>query len=136
MVGRREPAARRVQPVGGGLRRARCAEVRARPGRDAALAPTGRSFILAQEAAGRGQLWVVPRIRPDGSAARRLFAGAGAFEQIAWSPDGRWVLAGWSTAHQWVFLRGDGSAIRAVANVSEQFRSKSFPRVEGWCCAP
>jgi hypothetical protein len=108
----------------------------AAPVRDAALAPTGRSFILAQEAAGRGQLWVVPRIRPDGSAARRLFAGAGAFEQIAWSPDGRWVLAGWSTAHQWVFLRGDGSAIRAVANVSEQFRSKSFPRVEGWCCAP
>ena len=29
-----------------------------------------------------------------------------------------------------------GRRIRAVANVSEQFRSRTFPRVEGWCCAP
>jgi outer membrane protein assembly factor BamB len=108
----------------------------AAPVRDAALAPSGRSLALAQDAGTRGQLWVVPRLRPDGSAARRLFGGPGAFDHVMWSPDGRWIVAGWPAADQWVFLRADGGAIRAVANVSEQFRSRTFPRVAGWCCAP
>jgi hypothetical protein len=105
---------------------------------DAALAPSGRSFVFAQAAARRGWLWVVPRIReirPEASEARRLFSGAGAFDQVAWSPDGRWIVAGWPAADQWLFLRADGSGVRAVASVSEQFRSRTFPRVEGWCCA-
>ena len=109
---------------------------RAAPIRSAALSPGGRSLVFAQEAGGRTQLWVVPRIRPDASAARRLFGGAGAFGDIAWSPDGKWVIAGWNAADQWVFVRPDGAGIRAVSNVSDQFRSRTFPRVEGWCCAP
>ena len=52
------------------------------------------------------------------------------------SPDGRWIVVGWPEADQWVLVRRDGSGLRAVANVSEQFRSRTFPRVEGWCCAP
>jgi len=64
-----------------------------------------------------------------------LFNGTGAFDQVIWSPDGRWLLVTWPTADQWVFVRGDGRRIRAVSNVSEQFRSRSFPRIEGWCCA-
>ncbi len=67
---------------------------------------------------------------------RRLFTGSGPFEGLAWSPDGRWLLVGWPTADQWVFVRADGKRIRAVSNVSEQFRSRSFPDTEGWCCAP
>ena len=108
----------------------------AAPIRSAALSPGGRSLVFAQEAGGRTQLWVVPRIRPDAGAARRLFGGAGTFEKLAWSPDGQWVIAGWSAADQWIFVRPDGAGIRAVSNVSEQFRSRTFPRVEGWCCAP
>jgi dipeptidyl aminopeptidase/acylaminoacyl peptidase len=108
----------------------------AAPIRSAALSPGGRSLVFAQEAAGRTQLWVVPRIRPDAGAARRLFGGAGMFEKLAWSPDGKWVIAGWSAADQWIFVRPDGAGIRAVSNVSEQFRTRTFPRVEGWCCAP
>ena len=108
----------------------------AAPIRAAELAPSGRSLAFAQSAAGRTQLWIVPRVRPNGSAARRLFGGAGDFEGLAWSPDGRWLLVSWPAADQWVFVRTDGSSIRAVANVSEQFRSRSFPRVEGWCCPP
>ena len=106
----------------------------AAPIRAAGLAPSGRSLAFAQKAAGRTQLWIVPRVRPDRSAARRLFGGAGDFERLAWSPDGRWLLVNWPAADQWVFVRADGSSIRAIANVSEQFRSRSFPRVEGWCC--
>ena len=101
----------------------------------ASLAPSGSSLVFSQQARGRTQLWVVPRIRPDASAARRLFAGSGTFAQLAWSPDGRWVVVAWPEADQWVFVRANGAGIRAVANVSEQLRSRSFPRIEGWCCA-
>jgi hypothetical protein len=66
---------------------------------------------------------------------RTLFNGTGAFGDLAWSPDGRWLLVTWTTADQWVFVRADGKRIRAVSNVAEQFRSRSSPRVEGWCCA-
>ena len=104
--------------------------------RAAALAPNGRSVAYAQETDTGSQLWIVPRIRPDGSAARRLFAGAGAFDSLAWSPDGRWLLVSWPAADQWLFIRANGRGVRAVSNISEQFRSGSFPRVVGWCCAP
>ena len=108
----------------------------AAPVRAAGLAPSGRSLAFAQEAAGRTQLSIVPRIRPDRSAARRLFAGAGDFETLAWSPDERWLLVTWPAADQWVFVRADGRGIRAVSNISDQVRSRTFPRIQGWCCAP
>jgi hypothetical protein len=69
-----------------------------------------------------------------GERGGRLFAGTGRFSELAWSPDGRWLLVGWPTADQWVFVRADGRRIRAVANVSAQLRTRTFPRVEGWCC--
>ena len=65
---------------------------------------------------------------------RTLFRGAGKLRGLAWSPDGRWLLVGWPAADQWVLVRADNGRIRAVGNVSEQFRSDTFPRVEGWCC--
>jgi len=68
------------------------------------------------------------------SGGRSVFRGAGELRDLAWSPDGRWLLITWPTADQWVFVRADGERIRAVSNVSEQFRSRTFPRVEGWCC--
>ena len=110
--------------------------VGAAPFQAAALAPSGGSTVFAQEAGRRSQLWVVPRIRPDGNAARRLFSGSGAFADVAWAPDGRWVVVGWPEADQWVFVRANGAGISAVANVSEQLRSRSFPRIEGWAASP
>jgi hypothetical protein len=65
---------------------------------------------------------------------RSLFRGTGVFDGIEWSPDGRWLLVSWPTADQWVLVRADGKRIRAVSNISEQFRSQAFPRIEGWCC--
>lgn len=67
-------------------------------------------------------------------AGRMLFSAAGELRDLTVSPDGRWVVVSWPAADQWVFLRSDGTGIRAVSNVSEQFRSRSFPRIEGWCC--
>jgi hypothetical protein len=104
--------------------------------RAAALAPGADSLAFAQDGGVRGTVWVVPRIRADASVARRLFSGASRFADVSWAPlDGRWVLVTWPTADQWVFVRSDGTGIRAVSNVSEQFRSRAFPRIEGWCCA-
>lgn len=70
-----------------------------------------------------------------GEPGGRLFVGPGRFSDLAWSPDGEWLLVGWPAADQWVFVRADGGGIRAVSDVSGQFRSGSFPHVEGWCCA-
>lgn len=67
---------------------------------------------------------------------RTLFNGTGVFQGAHWSPDGRWLVLSWPTADQWVFVRAtDGRRrIRGVANVTEQFRSQSVPRIDGWCC--
>jgi hypothetical protein len=101
----------------------------------AALAPNGRSLAFIQRAAGRSTLWIVPRLRPDGSAARRVFAGAGRFTELAWSPDGGWLLLAWRDADQWIFIRSSGvRRLEAVSSIARQFRAPAFPRVEGWCC--
>jgi hypothetical protein len=53
------------------------------------------------------------------------------------SPNGRWRVVGWADADQLVFTRlGRPRQIRAVSDVSAQFRSRSFPTIAGWCCAP
>jgi dipeptidyl aminopeptidase/acylaminoacyl peptidase len=101
----------------------------------AAFAPSGHAVAFVQHAGERSDLWLVPQLRPDASRARRLFVGAGRFTDLAWSPDGRWLLVNWPTADQWVFVSAGGQRIRAAANVAAQFRSRTFPRVEGWCCA-
>ena len=72
-------------------------------------------------------------------SGRSLFHVAGQLGQIVASPDGRWLLVAWPDADQWIFVpvsaSGHGGRVRAIANVSAQFRSQTFPRIEGWCCA-
>jgi hypothetical protein len=53
-----------------------------------------------------------------------LLAGPGDFGDVAWSPNGRWLLVGWPAANQWVFLQG--AHAHAVANIRQQ-----FPRPDG-----
>ena len=65
------------------------------------------------------------RIDPEGLGAAVL------------SPDGRWAVVGWPDADQLVFTpTGGRGQIRAVSNVAAQFRSRTFPTISGWCCAP
>jgi hypothetical protein len=98
--------------------------------------------VVERSAAGRVEARPLGVIRPRGPASELVSGGRvvlrtpGRLSGVASSPDGRWLMVGWPAADQWVFVRTDGSGLRAVANVSEQFRSRLFPRGEGWCCAP
>jgi dipeptidyl aminopeptidase/acylaminoacyl peptidase len=70
---------------------------------------------------------------------RLLFAGAGRFSQLQWSPDDRWVLLAWPAANQWLFLRSTRvSAVSAVRDIARQFdpgsRGARFPAIADWCC--
>lgn len=105
----------------------------AAPVLDAAFAPSADSVAFVQRAAGRSVLWYYPRLRPDGTAARRVFAGAGTFERVAWSPDGRWLLLGWPSADQFLFIRS--TAVRRViliSGIADSFGPSAVPA--GWCC--
>jgi hypothetical protein len=101
---------------------------------DVSFAPGGRSVAFIQRARRQDHVWIIPRLRPDGSAAREIFIGESPLTDIAWSPDGTWLLAAWEEADQWVFLRtARVGKIRAVDNVTEQFGGSS-PSIAGWCC--
>lgn len=112
-----------------------------RPGR-VTLYDVAAQHVLERSAPGRVHAGKqVAALRRRGGASevvaggRVVFRTTGVLEGLTVSPDGRWLLVGWPAADQWLFVRIDGSGLRAVANVSEQFRSRSFPRVDGWCCA-
>lgn len=81
-----------------------------------------------------------PEALEDQSSSRKVglhTLGSGRFDEPVLSPDGRWLAVGWPEADQLVFVRADGRRqIRAVSNVSSQFRSRTFPTISGWCCAP
>jgi hypothetical protein len=103
---------------------------------------TGRTLGAAHgyDASFRPGTRQLASVRQQGEASivslgeRTVFRAVGNLGDLTWSPDGRWILVTWPTADQWVLVRADGRRIRAVGNISEQFRSREFPRVEGWCC--
>lgn len=59
-----------------------------------------------------------------------LFAGPGVFGDVAWSPDGGWLLVPWPTANQWLFVHS--THVRAVGNIRAQFGPAA--QLGGWCC--
>jgi outer membrane protein assembly factor BamB len=93
-----------------------------------ATRPGGHARAIAFSADGQARLFVI-------GAPGTLLSVPGVLDALTWSPDGRWLAVSWPAADQWVFVRADGRRIRAVSNVSEQFRTTSFPRIDGWCCS-
>ncbi len=71
--------------------------------------------------------------------SRPIFTGAARLGNVAWSPDGSWLLVSWPSADQLVFRRIAPAKLYAVSNVAAQFSpgapAPAFPRVAGWCCA-
>ena len=110
---------------------------RAAPARAAALSPDGRTLALIRGGAGAAILFDVTRRRPS---ATPVFPGAG-LGQLAWSPNGRWLLITWPAADQWIFVRttvGRGQRLLAVSHIAQQFspgrQPHGYPRLDGWCC--
>ena len=108
----------------------------------AAIHPSEHALALIRYSPLDGYSKVV-RVNLDAGAGsqRELFTGRGTFSDVAWSPDGGWVLVGWKDADQWLFIRGARvGQIRAVSNLGRQFDPggagpTAFPRVSGWCCS-
>jgi hypothetical protein len=99
-----------------------------------AFAPRGHAFAYVTRDRTRERSILSVELRSGRlERERRVFSALGTIDQIAWSPDGRWLLAGLPGANQWVFVRASGPGLRAVSNVSEQFGG-SFPTLGGWCC--
>jgi WD40-like Beta Propeller Repeat len=67
-----------------------------------------------------------------GAQPQRLFRVTGRIGQIAWSPNGRWLLVTWPDADQFLFVHG--RRIRAVSGIARQFGGGAFPSIGGWCC--
>jgi WD40-like Beta Propeller Repeat len=99
-----------------------------------AFAPRGHAFAFVTRDRTHERSIVSVELRsPRLERQRRVFSALGTIDQIAWSPDGRWLVVGLPGANQWVFVRARGPGLRAVSNVSEQFGG-SFPMLRGWCC--
>jgi hypothetical protein len=94
---------------------------------DAAFRPRSHDLALVR----RGEVLALNadrlRARP-----RRLFRVTGRIGQIAWSPNGRWLLVTWPDADQFLFVRG--RRIHAFSGIARQFGGGAFPRIGGWCC--
>lgn len=106
--------------------------------RAASLSPAGDrvAAIAATKAAAQSELLL---LGPDG-ARHRLFAGLGRFSDVVYSPNGKWLLAAWRSADQWLFLNtAHPQRIVAISDISSQFdpgttAAPSFPKIAGWCC--
>jgi WD40 repeat protein len=102
----------------------------------AAFSPRAHRLAVELRHSGRSEVRLVDVDRP-GTAAL-LFGGPGALGDLAWSPNGEWLLVGWPAANQWVFLHG--ARVRAVSNIREQFpradrRPPTLEVAGRWCCA-
>jgi hypothetical protein len=112
--------------------------------RSMAAAPSGRAVAYVARDGERGSAIHMLETGQRPSRPRVIFRGAGRLSELAWSPDGRWLLVSWPSADQWVFLRMPGvHRIRAVANIGREFDPGSDPndrhvarptRLSGWCC--
>ncbi len=103
-----------------------------------ALSPAGPAALTTQLPSGQTAIALVHPEHPS-LPLRPVFRGQGRFSDIAWSPDGRWLLAAWSSADQWVFVElavGSGAArqVRAVASIASEFHDRGALTLGGWCC--
>jgi len=111
---------------------------------DAVSAGDGRVVYADHDAAGGETALVEASCFGAGpcraNGPQRLFGGAGRIADLAVSPEGRWLLAGWADADQLLFLRLPRvQRIVAVDDVRREFDPGlagrgAFPRVAEWCC--
>lgn len=108
----------------------------------ASFGPSARAIGLLLRSRGA----VTPRTRnevrvldSDRGRGRQVFSGHGDFGELAWSPDGRFILVAWRSADRWLFVNRATRFAIAVEGIASQ-----FPRPDGrppalllsgrWCC--
>ena len=89
----------------------------------AAVSPENRRLAIVDVQKGSSTVEV------DG---RPVFNGAGVISEVAWSPDGHWLLLNWRGADEWLFLRTPARKVVAVSNIRATFGDGTT--VAGWCC--
>lgn len=101
----------------------------AAPTVDAAFSPDGSSFALLS-----GGEVTLTTLRGHATATRRLLATEG-LRQLAFSPDGRWLLVTLPAANQWVFVHVVTGPPRLIpdSRIAQQFGG-AMPHLDGWCC--
>jgi hypothetical protein len=73
-----------------------------------------------------------------GGRSRVLFRGSGPFQELVWSPNGRWLLVTWPAADQWLFFRTPTlQDLVTIPGIRREFDPGdtgpgTFPRVSGW----
>jgi dipeptidyl aminopeptidase/acylaminoacyl peptidase len=106
---------------------------------EAAFAPRGRRLALTESETEtmRGRVVLVDAER---GSPRTLTSLEGRLDDVAWAPNGRWLLVGWPSADQWLFLRVPGvRKIETASGIAREFDpgsrgARTFPRIAGWCC--
>ena len=100
----------------------------------AAFAPRSRALAVVTSTNGRNTLAVYSG--PRYAQRRVVFAGAGDFAGIAWSPNALWLLIDWRSADQWLFIRSAAVQRIAVRNIGTTFDSgpEHGATLGGWCC--
>jgi RNA polymerase sigma-70 factor (ECF subfamily) len=98
----------------------------------AAVSPSGRQVALLRDVHGVQEVRLASAAHPGGG---RLVARGLALGDLAYSPDGRWLLVGWHAQDSWLFVAtgpGDRRVLQ-VRHVSRRFGGGE-PLVSGWCC--
>jgi hypothetical protein len=110
------------------------AGIAGRPITSAVFAPTGHRFAAVRSiGSGRRSEVVLLGTENRSWVGRQLFVQRGRLGDLAWSPNGRWLVVPWEEPDQWVFLRTTRvPKIDAVDNVSEQLGGGQS--LAGWCC--
>jgi hypothetical protein len=89
----------------------------------AAASPDGRRLALVEVGHGHATVAV------DGEA---VFTGLGVIANVAWSPNGRWLLLDWRSADQWLFIRTPLKKLVTVSSIRSNFGGPTS--LAGWCC--
>lgn len=110
--------------------------------------PEGGRALDAAYAPGRRILAVLRRgpeasdvILVRGRRSSILTRSPGWLRGLAWSPDARFVLAGWESADEWLFLPVAGGEPKAVGEIAAEFApgdedGAAYPQIEGWVSSP
>lgn len=129
-----------------GPRRVRLVSASGRPVQTLAL-PGGGRAVHAAYAPGQRILAVLRQgpeasevILVHGRRTSTLTRSPGRLSGLAWSPDARFVLVGWESADEWLFLPVSGGEPRAVGEITAEFApgedGAGYPQIEGWVSSP